>query len=89
MVNGKFLGLFLYEFEYIGRFSSIRWCTFKCYKQEKIFCDFSYLKSYVFVINGRTILFSKHGKIKRWKREIGHTTLSLTLTYMLENDVYY
>ena len=52
------------------------------------FCDFSYLKSYVFVINGRTILFSKHGKIKRWKREIGHTTLSLTLTYMLENDVY-
>ena len=30
---------------------------------------FTYLKIFsVFIINGSTILFSKHGKIKTWKR---------------------
>ena len=32
---------------------------------------FSYLKFFaVFIINGSTILFSKNGKIKRWKRGV-------------------
>ena len=34
---------------------------------------FLFKSLYIFIVNGSTILFSKHGKNKRWKGEVGQT----------------